>query len=197
MLETERCVDPIPHDAIPAEPGTYVDQWGDQMGAQADRQQQILTRNLWFDGSEELGPDGQERIIQIAESLQVYPHLVLIEEEPIDIKPDQSYAQAMETQYELNSARRDNVIHALHDLGLEDVDDLVTFTTDRSVGVRGIEAPTIFNRQFMGGQFGRQGGGRGGFGGRGGGLGGGGGIGGGFGGGGFGGGGMFGGGGIF
>ncbi len=162
LLETTRCVDPAPGDAIPAPPGTYVRQWSDAMGSQAATQQQIITRNLWFNGSEELGPDGQERLIAVAESLQTHPHLVLIEEEPIEIESGQTYTEALDTQFALNSARQANVIAGLNRLGHPDAENWVKLTSDRSVGVRGIEAPIIFNQQFNGGGIGgRRGGGGG------------------------------------
>jgi len=194
LLATERCIEELPCAAVPAPPGTYVNAWSDTMAAQAVVQGDIITRNLWFDGGDELGPDGRERLIKIAESFGEQPRLILIEEEPVAIASSQTYAEALDANGRLNNQRKASVVSMLEGLGIADAEGLVFFTTDRSVGVRGIEAPNVFNRQFMGGM----GGGRGGMGGGGrGGIGGGGGMGGmgggmgGIGGGGFGGGGIF------
>lgn len=191
LLATQRCVEALPCDAVPAPPGTYVNAWSDAMAAQAAVQGDIITRNLWFDGDKELGPDGRERMIKISESFKEHPRMILIEEEPVAIGAQQAYGEALLANRELNDQRKLNVIEALYALGIEDAEQWVRITTDRSVGVRGIEAPNVFNRQFMGGLGGGIGGGGRGGGIGGGGLGGGLGGGGGMGGGGFGGGGMF------
>ena len=192
VVAADRCVDPLPLGAIPSPPGTYVNHWSDAMVQQAANRQAIITRNLWFNGSTELGPDGQEKIMELAESLKQHPHWVWLEEEPLEIGPTQSYEEALAEQLELNAARRNNVINSLASIGVVGIDEFVEFTTEKPVGIRGIEAPQVFNTQFMGGGMGGRGGrGGGGIGGGGGGLGGGGLGGGGFGGGGFGGGGFF------
>lgn len=190
ILATERCIEELPCAAVAAPPGTYVNAWADAMASQAVVQREIISRNLWFDGGKELGPDGREHLLKISESFGGQPRLILIEEEPVTIAANQSYAEALEANGILNNQRKANVIRMLAELGLDGAEELVFFTSDRSVGVRGIEAPNVFNRQFIGGMGGGIG-----RGGRGGGLGGiGGGIGGGvggIGGGGFGGGGIF------
>jgi hypothetical protein len=197
LAATQRCVEELPCSSVPAPPGTYVNAWSDAMVAQAAVQGDIITRNLWFDGGEELGPDGRERLIKVSESFGDQPRMILIEEEPVAIAAGQTYADALAANEKLNLERKANVVSGLASLGIPNAEELVYFTKDRSVGVRGIEAPNVFNSQFMGGMGGGLGGRGGGIGGGGFGGGfGGGGFGGGFGGGGFGGGG-FGGGGMF
>jgi len=164
LLATERCVEALPCAAVPAPPGTYVNAWSDAMGAQAVAQGDIITRNLWFDGGEELGPDGREHLVKIAQSFAERPRLILIEEEPVAIAVSQTYSEALAANGELNSQRKANVVRMVGELGIADAEGLVFFTSDRSVGIRGIEAPNVFNSQFMGGGMG-MGGGRGGMGG--------------------------------
>jgi hypothetical protein len=151
----------------------------------------MLTRNLWFDGGNELGPDGREHLVRFAESFGESPRMILIEEEPVAITSGQSYADALAANGLLNNQRKAAVVNTLAGLGISDAEGLVFFTSDRSVGIRGIEAPNVLNRQFMGGMGGRGGMGGGLGGGMGGGMGGGLGGGMGIGGGGFGGGGIF------
>jgi hypothetical protein len=191
LVATERCVEPLPCGAVPAPPGTYVNAWSDAMVNQAAIQQDMLTRNLWFDGGNELGPDGREHLVRFAESFGESPRMILIEEEPVAITSGQSYADALAANGLLNNQRKAAVVNTLAGLGISDAEGLVFFTSDRSVGIRGIEAPNVLNRQFMGGMGGRGGMGGGLGGGMGGGMGGGLGGGMGIGGGGFGGGGIF------
>jgi len=174
LLRGERCVELLPHQAIPAAPGTYVNAWSDQMAIAANIQSQLITRNLWFDGGDQLGPDGIERVRQIAYSFGECPRPILLEREPLEFAASESYSEAMFANQELNEVRRAEVVRMLALHGITDADTFVSLVPDRGVGVRGVEAPLIYNRQFSGGVGGRGGGGGfgGGLGGGGGGLGG-------------------------
>lgn len=180
-----RCVEPLPKDAVPVPAGAYVQQWREVMFDGAQQRHWLISRNEWFDGGSKLGPKGREHVKRIAEAMQMQPNWVVIESEPVALKIAESYEDALLAHETLHAERRDAVVIALAEAGHENAADCVIFDDDRSVGIRGIEAPMIFNSQFNGG-----GGMQRGNGGGGGGLGGGGGGGGGgFGGGGFGGGG--------
>ncbi len=188
----ERCVDLLPCSSIPAPTGTYLGQWRGAMADQAQQQHWVITRNEWFDGGNQLGPEGRTHVVRIAQCMTMEPNFVIIESEPLAIAPRQTYEAALLENQQLQNERRTVVIQALAEAGVMNAEEWVVFGEDRSVGVHGIEAPIIFNRQFNGGGVGNRGGlGRGignggGFGGGFGGLGGfgGGGFGGGFGGGG-------------
>ena len=183
VVDTQKCVERLPKDAVQVPAGTYVQHWRSAMSSGAQQQQWVVSRNEWFDGGSQLGPKGQQHVNRIAESLRMQPCLVVIETEPIALQPGGSYDDALRFNEKLQEERKAAVVNALVEVGNADAADWVVFADDRSVGVRGIEAPVIFNGQFGGG------GGRGNMGGRGG-MGGGGFGGGGMGGGGFGGGGM-------
>lgn len=164
---TQKCVQELPCEAVPVAPGTYVNAWSDTMAESADRQHEIITRNYWYQGGEQLGPDGRLRVTQIAESFAQYPRIVLLEEEPVAIAREQSYEEALEQTRQLNLQRKNAVIDALAQQGISGAESMVLFTTDRSVGVRGVEAPNVYNAQYsggmgMGGRGGMFGGGMGG-----------------------------------
>jgi len=185
-----RCTDRLPNDAVPAPAGTYVSQWRGAMSYGAQQQHWVVTRNEWFDGGSQLGPKGLQHMQRIAQCHLAEPHVVVIETEPVALEMQQSYEDALQSNQRLQLDRRNVVVAALDNAGVPDADQWVVFAEDRSVGVRGIEAPQVFNSQFGGGGRGNRGGigrGQGGMGG--GGMGGG--LGGGMGGGGFGGGGIF------
>lgn len=205
IVDTQRCLQPFPRRAVSAPSGTYVNQWREATSVGASGQNWVISRNEWFNGGDELGPDGILHLARIAEAITVDPSLVVIEAEPVSLAASESYPEALERNQTLHDVRKSYVVNALARAGIEDAASYVIFAEDRTVGVRGIEAPSVFGRQFLsggrGGRGNRGGIGRGfGGGGFGGGGFGGGGFGGGFGGGGFGGGfggGGFGGGGIF
>jgi hypothetical protein len=184
-----RCVEPLPKDSVPVPAGAYVQQWRETMVAGAQQQHWLISRNEWYNGGSELGPDGRNHISRISEAMKVQPNWVVIETEPVSIGSGESYEDALLKHEIQQSERRDAIVTALVEAGHSNAEEWVVFEEDRSVGIRGIEAPMIFNRQFMGGGGNRGGIGRGGMGGGGGGIGGGGGGGFGGGGGGFGGGG--------
>ncbi|MDG2223955.1 MAG: hypothetical protein P8L85_21420 [Rubripirellula sp.] len=204
LADWQRCVEPLPNDAVPAPPGTYVTAWREAQWAGALQRHWVITLNEWFSGGDQLSPDGSQHLGRIANAMLETPNWVVIEKQPVQLHRDEAYDEAIQRIEQLQERRRQVVVDGLARSGIADADRWVIFREDRSVGVRGIEAPQIFNRQFQGSGRGNRGrGGRGGFGGGGfggGGFGGGGFGGGGFGGGGFGGGGFgggLGGGGIF
>ncbi|MEM8669843.1 MAG: hypothetical protein AAGG48_20120 [Planctomycetota bacterium] len=188
----QRCVEPIPNEAIPAAPGTYVNAWQQAHWAGAQQRNWVIPRNEWFSRGDQLSPDGLLHLSRIVDAMQESPNWVVIENEPVALERDEEYEEAYDRIAQLQVRRKQVVIERLAAGGVEDAEKWVIFGEDRNVGVRGIEAPQIFNRQFQQGlgAGGNRGGlGRGGFGG--GGIGGGGFGGGGLGGGGFGGGGIF------
>ena len=193
IVGTQRCVEPLPKDSVPVPAGAYVQQWRESMVEGAQQRHWFISRNEWFDGGSELGPEGRKHVSRIAEAMKLQPDWVVIETEPVSLELGESYEDALMRQQELQEERRNVVVMLLAEAGNENAAEWVIFGDERPVGVRGIEAPMIFNGQMGGG-----GGNRGGIGrGAGGGMGGGGGLGGGGMGGGGGGGGFGGGGGIF
>ncbi len=63
---TQRCVDPLPKDAVAAPVGTYVHDWRAKMSDSAQQSHWLITRNEWFDGGSQLGPLGQKHVDRIA-----------------------------------------------------------------------------------------------------------------------------------
>jgi len=182
LASWERCVEPIPKDAVPAPPGTYLAAWREATRGAALQRHWVITRNEWFSGGEQLSPEGIQHVDRIASAMMETPNWVVIESQPVQLRGDESYDDALRRIEILHQDRRNVVIEQLASGGVVGAEEWVIFAEDRSVGVRGIESPQIFNRQFQqnNGRRGNRGGlGRGGFGG---------GLGGGFGGGGFGGG---------
>ena len=174
VVDTQKCVERLPKDAVPVPAGAYVRNWRGAMSNGAQQQQWVISRNAWFDGGSQLGPKGQTHVNRIAENLKMQPCWVVIETEPVALQPGGSYDDALLFNETLQAERKAAVVNALAEVGNEDAADWVVFADDRSVGVRGIEAPIIFNGQFGGGGGNQGGVGRGGGGGFGGGLGGGG-----------------------
>jgi hypothetical protein len=109
----------------------------------------------------------------------------VVESADVHIARGQEIEAAVTATEELNEQRRQHVVQQLLAQGVVDADLRVVVEPVDRVGVRGIEAPRVYNGLFQrggigGGLGGQQGGLGGGQGGLGGGLGGGGGIGGGF-----------------
>jgi hypothetical protein len=151
---TERCVDPVPKDAVPAPAGTYLSQWRGAMSYHAQQQHWVIPRNEWFDGGSQLGPQGQRHLDRVVQCLAEAPRTVVIENEPLALELGDDYEEAVKKNRQLQFERRNTVVTALAEAGIENADQWVVFAEDRNVGVRGIEAPQIYNRQFIGG-FGR------------------------------------------
>ena len=154
----QRCTDRLPKDAVPAPAGVYVSQWRGAMSYGSQEQHWVVTRNEWFDGGSQLGPKGQQHVQRIVQCHLAEPHVVVIETEPVALEMHQSYEDALQSNQRLQLDRRNVVVTALANAGVPDADQWVVFAEDRSVGVRGIEAPQVFNSQFGGGGRGNRGG---------------------------------------
>lgn len=172
--------DRIPHAAIPAAVGTAVNSWESAMICESQSQQQILSRHSWYAAGAIPGPEGRRRIEQFSEQMRDSTGLLVLEAEPVQPEYDEGVEEAIQRTDDLNSQRRAWVVGQLAAAGVVNAEQRVVFSSERPVGIRGIEAPRVYNT-LAGGGFGqgRGGGGMQQGGGMGGGMGGGGGFGGG------------------
>lgn len=156
----------IPGRAIPAPPGTYVSGWNNAMKSTAAQHEFVIERAEWFSGKDQLGPDGQRHLRQLAERLPMNVERVIVEAEPLRFDDrEQTYEDAQQTTAELNEQRRSHIVAGLAKLGVADAESRVFVEPLDRVGVRGIEAPQVFLQGISGGGRGGRGGGGGGFGG--------------------------------
>ena len=161
----QRCAEPIPHGAVPAPPGTYLAAWREGTWAGAPQRHSFIYRNEWFSGGDQLSPEGIQHVGRITQSMLEMPNWVVIENEPVQLDAEETYDEALQRIEQLQVLRRNVIIEKLATAGVSDAASWVVFAEDRNVGVRGIEAPQVFNRQFLGNRRrGRGGLGRGGFG---------------------------------
>ncbi|WP_220498006.1 hypothetical protein [Stieleria mannarensis] len=166
LADWQRCTETIDCGAVPAPPGTYVSAWREAQWAGALQRHRVITRNEWFSGGDKLSPEGMKHLNAIAITMLESPNWVVIESQPVRLESDETYDEALKRVEQLQVRRRNAVVDGLARGGVADADRWVIFADDRSVGVRGVESPQIFNRQFQGiGGGNRGGGGRGGFGG--------------------------------
>ena len=182
VVESKYRQDRIPHAAIPAALGTAVHGWESAMICESQVQQQVLPRHAWYAAGAIPGPEGRRRIEQLSEQMRDSTGLLVMEAEPVQPEYDEELEEAMQRTDDLNSRRRAWVVGQLAACGVVNAEQRVVFSSERPVGIRGIEAPRVYNT-LAGGGMGQGGGGGGGGmrqgGGMGGGMGGGGGFGGG------------------
>ncbi len=157
-------------DAVPTKPGTYVNEWNDAMRCAAKSDEFVIHRNAWFNGGAEPGPEAVRQMPQLAQHLAQQNDDVLLEEEPVLPKYDETLAKATLRTQQLNAARRSAVVASLQTAGVADADARVHVSSPQTIGVRGIEAPRVFNQMLQGGgqaggRGGQNAGGGGGFGG--------------------------------
>jgi hypothetical protein len=150
--------DTIDRAAVPAPPGTYINQWSDAMICSARHQQLLISRHEWFAGGNELGPEGREHVLQLSELMKGSGYLITIEQEPVQLDYDDTFEEATARVAQLNEQRRDVVVQLMADSGVADADQRVFLLPANGVGVRGVEAPRIYNGLLFGGQGNQQGG---------------------------------------
>jgi hypothetical protein len=144
-------VDPA---AVPAPPGTYVNQWNDAMICSARQQQLLISRHEWFSGGNALGPEGREHVLQLSELMKSSGYLITIELEPVQLDYDETFEEATARTIQLNEQRREVVVQLMNDSGVADAYQRVVLLPSNAVGVRGVEAPRIYNGLLFGGQGG-------------------------------------------
>lgn len=155
----------IGRSAVPAPPGTYVNGWNDAMIHSAQRHDFVVARHEWFSGGGQLGPEGRQHVARIAEVLPQFPDNVIIEAEPTELRGDETLDEALARTAGLNEQRRNDVVATLANHGVLDAQQRVLLAPIDRVGVRGVEAPRVYNQLLQGGFGGRggqQGGGIGG-----------------------------------
>lgn len=151
--------------AVPAPPGTYVNGWNDAMICSARRQNFLISRHEWFSGGKQLGPEGRQHAQAIAGAMLSKPEQkVLIEAEPVELLNDESYENAITRTDRLNSNRQQLVVQQLLDNGVLDAEQRVVVVPIDRVGLRGVEAPGVYNRLLQGSNGNRNGQGGGGIG---------------------------------
>ena len=166
IADWQRCVEKVPDEAVPVPAGTYLAAWREAQSAGAQQRHWVIPRNEWFSQGDQLSPDGLRHLDRVSATMAERPNWVVVETEPVQLERDETYDEALERIEQLQTRRRQVVVDRLVAAGIPDAEQWVIFAEDRNVGVRGIEAPQIFNRQFQTGGRGNRGGvGRGGFGG--------------------------------
>lgn len=155
----------IPKAAIPASVGTSVNAWESAMISESQVQQQMLARHLWYSAGATPGPEGRRRIGELAEQMRSTAGLLVLEAEPVQPEYDESVEDAVQRTEDLNLQRRAWVIEQLAASGVVNAEQRVVFGSQRPLGIRGIEAPRIYNSLAIGGFGQGQGQGGGGMGG--------------------------------
>jgi uncharacterized membrane protein YgcG len=174
---------------VTAPAGTTLHAWQEGQHAQARLSELVVYQHEWYQGGDQLGPEGRRHIKQIASELLSCPtSRAIVESKSVVIRYDddlterERYQKALEGTDALDETRRAILVGELLTAGVIDAEQRVIVDRAPAEGLFGVEAPNAYrNIQFGGVGTGRNGGMGGGLGG---------GLGGGFGGGGFGGGGM-------
>ena len=179
--------------AEPAPLGTYIGAWSAAQAEQADATDFVIFQREWYQGGNQLGPEGHRHLQGILSQVAKVPYPVLIEPVTPILGARSDLQKTLAAAAELDQVRRQLIVDRLLACGIDDAHQRVLIAYPDALQMLGPEAARTYQIYIRAGQ---SGGGVGGGGFGGGGFGGGGFGGGGFGGGGFGGGG-FGGGGFY
>jgi uncharacterized membrane protein YgcG len=120
----------------------------------ARQQQLLISRHEWFSGGNALGPEGREHVLQLSELMKSSGYLITIELEPVQLDYDETFEEATARTIQLNEQRREVVVQLMNDSGVADAYQRVVLLPSNAVGVRGVEAPRIYNGLLFGGQGG-------------------------------------------
>lgn len=135
--------------------------WNDALICSARRHDFVISRHEWFSGGGQLGPEGRQHVARIAAVLSQYPDNIIIEAEPTELRGEGTLDEALARTAGLNEQRRNDIVATLMNHGVLDAQQRVILAPIDRVGVRGVEAPRVYNQLLQGG-FGGRGGQRGG-----------------------------------
>jgi len=139
---------------VPVKPGYYLNGWNNAMRCSAGTEQFVISRNAWFNGGSQLGPDASDNMVQLAEKLNAGSDHVLLETEPVQPEYSETLATATARTNRLDGQRHATVVAALQNAGVANADSRVHLSPIDELGTRGIEAPQVFNSLFSNGSRG-------------------------------------------
>lgn len=147
------------HGDIPVKPGTYLNQIHQAEIAVARRDRFTISEHEWYQGQEQLGPEGRRHLREVAHLMLESDFPLILEADTVAIDYQESLEEALARSDELNARRKDLLVSELIAQGVPDAENRVILEPVDRVGIRGIEAPGVFSRSIGGGFGGQQGGG--------------------------------------
>lgn len=158
----------IPPGAVPPPPGSATCAWHQAENAKARGYDWVIAQHQWYQGGEQLGPDGLERLERIAAQWRESPRPVVIEPHMILVRRDlsedygksepQLYEEAVNSARELDERRRRQVVEQLASRGFEDANERVVIARPPYDALYGQDAEMAFQQIEFGGGFGGAGG---------------------------------------
>lgn len=162
-------------DITPQPLGTISDPVFQQQEANAEASDFVVHEHEWQGNSTNLNDGGKHHLKQIAARAAETPFPIILQPSSMTARPDTEFGFAVHNNEELDTLRREYLVHALVGLGVQDAEQRVVVAPALTPGFQSFEAERAygsgFGRSGMGGFGGGFGGGLGGsFGGGGGGA---------------------------
>lgn len=149
--------------------GTISDSIWQQQEENAEASDFVIYEHEWVGNSTQLNAAGMEHVKQIAARATEVPFPVLVERSSMSAEPGTRHGFPVNGQEDLDLHRREFIVHALGEMGVQESDTRVVVSPALTPGFQDFEAERAYNRGFSdynnGGTGLTGGGGFGGFGG--------------------------------
>ena len=151
---------------VTAPAGTTHHAWQQNQHANARGSELVVYQHEWYQGGDQLGPEGRRHVRGIARELAASPTAKAIVESKLvviryddDLTEHERYQQALEGADSLDETRRAILVGELTKAGIVDAEQRVIVDRAPAEGLFGVEAPNVYrNIQFGGVGTGRNGG---------------------------------------
>lgn len=143
---------------VSAPAGTTLHAWQEAEHQRANESALVVYQHEWYQGGDQLGPEGRRHVREIAREMAMNPAAkAIIESRTIVIRYDddlsehERYQQALEGSVALDETRRAILVSELTKAGILDADLRVVVDHAPAEGLFGVEAPNVYrNIQFGG-----------------------------------------------
>lgn len=154
-------------DITPKPLGTISDPIWQQQESNAEASDFVVHEHEWVGNSIELNAAGVDHVKQIAARAAAVPYPIIVERSSMSVKPGTKYQFPVHGDEALDLERRNLLVQALLQLGVQDAEQRVVVGPALTPGFEEFEGERAYNMGFggMGGMGGMLGGGMGGMGG--------------------------------
>ena len=142
--------------AEPAPLGTYIGAWRAAQAEQADATDFVIFQREWYQGGDQLGPEGHRHVQGILSQLAKVPYPILIEPVTPILGSRSDLQKTLAAAAELDQVRRQRIVDRLLACGIDDAHQRVLIAYPDALQMLGPEAARTYQIYLRAGQTERQ-----------------------------------------
>jgi uncharacterized membrane protein YgcG len=132
----------------PAPLGTISDPVWQQQESNAEASDFVIYEHEWTGNTTDLNHAGMDHVKQIAARAPMVPFPILVEQSSMTVRDDTEYKYPVHNNEELDMSRRELIVQALLDLGVQDAETRVVVSPALTPGFESFEGERAYNFGF-------------------------------------------------